>query len=981
MKLKTFFLPLLLLVATLLPKLALADTVTPAGATAWDLYVFGNGYVVEQILWGVKTLMVGHSSAFTTLLLFMATLGFISLAIAAGFDPGKNLLRMFTYIISVWMVTYGSTSLTANVVIIDTVQSSTSGAPDYYVADVPALVALPAALTSQVGIKFTEFLEQHFSTVEDPAFTLSGSGGGQFNLKNRMLQESSQFRIEDAALKRTLGAYSTNCVIPAIALGKLVGQNGKGEAVYGVKALTENADYLATLSSAASAAVLTPYYPYKPQDTAWATGMDEFAGASEADIKQAGAAGALVSCYSAFNAIMKDVQDHAASLIATGANAWAKAGVSVGFEEAYKRMLAQASAPGNSMGSPTSYIMQQSMMNTMSGTFRQAAAQTGNNELLQAVALTQAEVQQKSTWVAGFSLFNNMMGYVFCVLQALIFALTPIIVVALMIPGMGKTIFVNYGQILVWLTLWTPMLAIVNFIITMFGSKEFAEAVAGGLSPMTQGAVSERANNLVIAAQFLGTMVPMLTWGIVKGAMAFTEFITHGVGANLAGQAGAAAATGNISMGNVGLNSTSMDKYSTQMQSAVGFQEVAVGTNAGALNVSQAQGGGTVSRNGSTVDTKQAMQDAISDQISKSEALSHELGSSMGKSLTVADLLSKAADSSKGVASQQAAMTVLANAISASTGMGHGQAMALVQSAAKEESGQASTNTGAQGHVGVSGEMQFGGAAGQAVKFLSGASAKIDAGGKLSKSLDNSTSISGRNGKGLTDTEQAELRKVGLSEQHLRNLQDTITKSASTSNNSSTRASHDEGAVLSRAASEAYKESLSITSNLSAMKSVTSSYGWANENDMAAFEQRKADIMAMASGMGGREGLEQQRDRLLSQVKGDRAQIEGAYSQQVAKNQAAAAQLHGAANGRVAPVTKGVEQAIGDTRKEIVSANAAAQVRADGLRGEAAGIRERAGEAYLIPGSKTYVAKGDPKDRPNQPDARFQQAAGMVPMP
>ncbi len=970
MKLKTLFLPLLLLVATLLPELALADTVKPAGATAWDLYVFGNGYVVEQILWGVKTLMVGHSSAFTTLLLFMATLGFISLAIAAGFDPGKNLLRMFTYIISVWMVTYGSTSLTANVVIIDTVQSSTSGTPDYYVADVPALVALPAALTSQVGIKFTEFLEQHFSTVEDPAFTLSGSGGGQFNLKNRMLQESSQFRIEDAALKRTLGAYSTNCVIPAIALGKLVGQNGKGEAVYGVKALTENADYLATLSSAASAAVLTTYYPYKPQETGWATGMDEFAGASEADIKQAGTAGALVSCYSAFTGIMKDVQDHAASLIATGANAWAKAGVSVGFEEAYKRMLAQASAPGNSMGSPTSYIMQQSMMNTMSGTFRQAAAQTGNNELLQAVALTQAEVQQKSTWVAGFSLFNNMMGYVFCVLQALIFALTPIIVVALMIPGMGKTIFVNYGQILVWLTLWTPMLAIVNFIITLFGSKEFAEAVSGGLSPLTQGAVSERANNLVIAAQFLGTMVPMLTWGIVKGAMAFTEFITHGVGANLAGQAGAAAATGNISMGNVGMNSTSMDKYSTQMQSAVGFQEVAVGTNAGAMNVSQAQGGGTVSRNGSTVDTKAAFQDAVNDQLTKSRALAHELGSSTGQSLTVADLMSKAADSSHGTASQQAAQTILAKALSASTGMGHGQAMSLVQQAAKEESGQASSSRSGQVREGITAEMQAGGAAGSAVKKLLGFGVKAEVGASLTQGRDNSHGVSAREGQGLTDTEQAELRKLGFSSQQMKNMQDSITRSASSSNNATQRGSHDEGAVLSRAASEAYKDATSFSENLSAMKSVTSSYGWANENDMQAFEARKAELEHMASGMMSRDQINAGMQQMLGSVQGDRQQVLADFEKKKAENQAATAALTKGAAGGVAPVTKGVEQGIAGAKAEIETANAAAQGRAAVLRQDAHDTRARAGDATVIPDSVETVRGDKGAPRATQPPAR-----------
>ena len=46
----------------------------------------------------------------------------------------------------------------------------------------------------------------------------------------------------------------------------------------------------------------------------------------------------------------------------------------------------------------------------------------------------------------------------------------PIVIVALMIPGLGQKIFVNYAQILLWLTMWAPMLAVINYLVTVFGA-------------------------------------------------------------------------------------------------------------------------------------------------------------------------------------------------------------------------------------------------------------------------------------------------------------------------------------------------------------------------------------------------------------------------------------------------------------------------------------------------------------------------------
>lgn len=114
----------------------------------------------------------------------------------------------------------------------------------------------------------------------------------------------------------------------------------------------------------------------------------------------------------------------------------------------------------------------------------------------------------------------------------------------------------------------------------------------------TEWIVSQKTNNLVVAAQFLGTSVPILALGLVKGAMAFTEFVSHGIGSSFAAQAGASAASGNLSMGNISMDQVSANKYNTAMSSTVGFQDVQAFTNAGAMQQNLNLGGTTATANG-----------------------------------------------------------------------------------------------------------------------------------------------------------------------------------------------------------------------------------------------------------------------------------------------------------------------------------------------------------------------------------------------
>ncbi len=633
MRFAPVLLTVLLLVFGLAPDAAWANTLNPHSGNAWDLHVFGNGRVIADVLTSLKLLMNPDSgdSGYRMVLLFMATVGFLVLAIAAGFNPAQNLLKMFTYVMVVWAVTFSTTKLTANITVNDPVNNY------YYTVErVPALVGVPAAIVSQVGIYLTRTIETYFNIPGEFKVGGPNGDGGYYNLFNRMMGETEQFVIKNPNLKKSVSAYMGDCMVPAIAQGRIQSPVREGSVeriAYGNEALMRSTNLMETLAQARHKAIQTRHYPAEVTPESLQN-LAQYTAGDEINVGM----GLVVSCNVAYDLLKKDLESGAESLLNASSDAWGKTGAMVTYETAMSVALAQASSGGQNPWSngtrPSGYILQSSMIATMSGSFRDVAAQVGNNEYMTAAAITQAEHNQKSTWSAGAQIFNNMMGYVYTTLQAFIFAIVPIVVIALMVPGLGTSIFKNYGQILVWLTMWMPMLAIINYLITLFGIEQIqgVTSIDSGLSFSNRFIVSEKTNDLMIAAQFLGTMVPLLAWGLVRGAMAFTEFISHGIGSGFAAQAGATSASGNMSLNNLSMDNTSMNKFNTAQSSAVGQQAVIAHSNAGALDVMNQLGGTGTQANSQSLTMSGTHSQSKADAVALSKSASQSMSTGTGRS-------------------------------------------------------------------------------------------------------------------------------------------------------------------------------------------------------------------------------------------------------------------------------------------------------------------------------------------------------------
>jgi hypothetical protein len=852
-----FIFILMAVLGAFVPESAMASglgVINPVGGNAWDLYVYGNGRIIFYVLNSIKMLMVPDvgNTMFNTLLLLMGSIGFLALAVGAGFDPGKNLIRMFTYIVVVWGVSYGSTKVVVNVTIID--KFGPPSTQPGVVSGVPALVALPAVLISQVGEYFTNVMETYFSLPDaSDAFKTGSKSGvpGQFNLFAKMMSESDEYIITSPELKKSLSAYMTDCVIPAIAMNRFAGP-GKDGQVTGANALLRTTNMVATLQSAQHNSIMTKYYPMTDGDNSW---MASVPSAIIADLgtpaqgaTSALSFGVVLTCTDAYSILKSNLEANARLLLDAGNAAWAKAGVLTPFESVVQSMLAQTAAPGSAASgysSPAGYILQQTMLNSTSGAFRNSAILSGNNELMQAAALSQAEQSQKSAWAAGFAVFNNMMGYVYTVLQAFIFAITPIMVIALMVPGLGKKIFTNYIEILIWLSLWMPMLALINYIITLFGTDSLQTVVGmeGGLSANNKVLMSEKTKDLILAAQFLGTMVPLLTWGLVKGALAFTEFISHGVGSSFASQAGASAATGNMSLNNMSMNNTSMNKYDTSMSSAVGTQGVTAHTSAGSMLVKGDVGGASMTAAGGGVDLKKSAQETLSHTRQQGQTMSELLNEAKSNGWSVGETIahSKGKDIGSQGALQLADMAQKQEAFSLSNAREDSKA-ATTQDSLVENAGS-HQKAGLGAHVGLNASM------GTPAGGLLGSKVSVDTGVKRSADKNVDENIVGAKTNAATTTISEKQNAPSISTQASGNRSVSSTNSQTVGAKDSKSAEERQAAQRQAVIGEAISKQTSFNDSISKMQSVTSAMGVSSDVDIKALQNIQSSIASLESSL------------------------------------------------------------------------------------------------------------------------------------
>lgn len=540
------------------PGLAIAETMTPASGDTWTFYGYGNGYALAQILEAIKRLTDPDSNpGFRNLALFLAMAGFLAMCFTGIL--GGSLQKVAMYFAGMILTVYMLFSLKVDILIEDMVWDGV-GSPQFIqrIEGVPAAIGLPAVVISEIGMWATNGIETNFTT---PNFeNLRISEGAPIGMAASMLNDMKKIRLTDPYLRSSIQSFMNDCALPNIFSGKI-----------SPVTLITSQNAWGVLGNNLNRAVYTVVYDSTDPN------------------------GGMQACDEAYASIDNRLQTAAPALLngmreaspfwlqqAAGSTALAQAALDDSFRWA---------SGGSAVQDATGLATQAAIAEMYSGTYEYAAMATGSNELISALNMEQARRAQQSGWYSTAILFRDMAGYFFAILQAFVIGLAPIVFAAVLVPGLGKKMGTSYAQVMTWLILWWPGLAIVNYIMMLYFQGQTAGYLADGLTMANMSAVSEMSDKMVMASGFMSTLVPAIMWGLVSGSgYAFTSVLDRASGSQQAATAANNMSTGAASAGQVSMNNANMNAHQTSHRYSSGEEVSAHHVGVGASTVTSMSG-------------------------------------------------------------------------------------------------------------------------------------------------------------------------------------------------------------------------------------------------------------------------------------------------------------------------------------------------------------------------------------------------------
>jgi conjugal transfer mating pair stabilization protein TraG len=174
-------------------------------------------------------------------------------------------------------------------------------------------------------------------------------------------------------------------------------------------------------------------------------------------------------------------------------------------------------------------------------------------------AKSRAQAQQKSTYHTLGALASSSLVTMRAVLESIIYASIIFIIPFSVLPG-GISFITNWIWLTLWIQLWPPFYAILNYVMHSKARGVTAAIFQGlatdeqGLSFFTSIGLSNLNEDIFALSGYLAASIPFISWAIIKGGV--SSFIhlagslmtpAHAAATATAGEQ----ATGNISLGNL----------------------------------------------------------------------------------------------------------------------------------------------------------------------------------------------------------------------------------------------------------------------------------------------------------------------------------------------------------------------------------------------------------------------------------------------
>jgi len=456
----------------------------------------------------------------------VAFCGFVAALIAYAFAPEK--LQGWKWL--------GTVVLVFSVLIVPKVTvgivDKTGGSAVKVVDNVPFGVAVLGSLTSTIGNTLTGLFETAFQIIPGigalPAELSYQQNGLMFG--NRLIRETGNVVFQDPAFRTDLINFIHNCTSYDLIDGTLDPATfSASDDVWPLMASPNPARFSTLTAAGGSVGVDTCPNVYQSLN-----------GRLPAQITR--------------------IQGRLAfQLNPTLPGAAAAAVIAGQIQQAYlKNSIATAAATAADL------IRQNAVLNAIEDTSKIVGQKVNDPAaMVLAVGRAQAVAQQNATWLNYGKVAEQALPVFRNVVEAVTYAMFPLFVLLLLLTSGRETMlaFKGYAAVLIWIQLWPPLYAILNYMASIYAAYDLAAAADLGtgtkaLALQTASTIYSRAISGEAVVGYLAISIPFIAWAALKRMENFGTALVGGLSGLQAMISGGTSAStvGNVSMGNVGMD-------------------------------------------------------------------------------------------------------------------------------------------------------------------------------------------------------------------------------------------------------------------------------------------------------------------------------------------------------------------------------------------------------------------------------------------
>jgi conjugal transfer mating pair stabilization protein TraG len=490
----------------------------------WEIYAYQNA----DSLFGIfnAAAAINASSDYLAAVAAVAFCGFVAALIAYAFAPEK--LQGWKWLATALLVFSVLIVPKVTVGIVD----KTGGAPVKVVSNVPFGVAMLGSVTSTIGHTLTSLFETAFQVIPGvgglPSELTYEKNGLMFG--NRLIRATGKVVFQDPNFRSDLINFINNCTMYDLIDGTISPSVFSSSGDVWPLMATPNPARFSTVTSAGGVDVDTCPNIYTSLNARLPAQITRIQGqlAFQLNPTLPGAA--------------------AAGVIATQ------------IQQAYfKNSIADASA------SAADLIRQNAVLNAINDTSTIIGQKVNDPAaMVLAVGRAQAVAQQNAAWLNYGKVAEQALPVFRNVIEALTYALFPLLVLLLLLTSGRETMiaFKGYATILIWIQLWPPLYAVLNYMASIYAAYDLAAAADLGtgtkaLSLQTASTIYSGAISGEAIVGYLAISIPFIAWAALKRMENFGTALVGG----LSGLQGAlSSSTGSAAAGNVNLGNVSMDQ-------------------------------------------------------------------------------------------------------------------------------------------------------------------------------------------------------------------------------------------------------------------------------------------------------------------------------------------------------------------------------------------------------------------------------------